>query len=216
MLRAINEIRHYVIKAKDGEIGRCQDFLFDDRHWTIRYMVADTRKWLPGRRVLVSPISLQSPDWQGKRFPVELTREQVKASPPLETDEPVSRQYEGRYFDYHNWPYYWIGPYVWGTYPEPRKLYVKRRLRRGRESELQHHDSHLRSIKEVGGYHIQAAGGEIGHVDDFLADDQTWTIRYLVVDTGNWLLGRKVLIASDWLDHVSWPDQNVYVNLRLD
>jgi hypothetical protein len=175
-------------------------------------MVADTRKWLPGRKVLVSPISLESPDWSGKRFPVKLTRREVKDCPPLEVDKPVSRQYESRYFDHFNWPYYWIGPYPWGLNPTPHELYAERR--RSLEQELKQHDSHLRSIKEVDGYHIQTIDGEIGHVEDFLADHQTWTIRYLVVDTRNWLPGRKVLIASDWLDDVSWSHRKVFVALN--
>ena len=44
MLLSVNELTNYVLSAKDGEIGRCRDFLFDDEHWTIRYMVANTGK----------------------------------------------------------------------------------------------------------------------------------------------------------------------------
>jgi len=109
MLRSVNELINYVIEAQDGEIGRCKDFLFGDRHWAIRYMVADTRKWLPGRKVLVSPIALGDPDWKRGRFPVMLTCRQIEESPPLDEDEPVSRQYETRWFDYYGWPYYWAG-----------------------------------------------------------------------------------------------------------
>ena len=216
MLHNLDEIRHTVIEAEDGEIGRCNDFLFDDRLWTIRYMVADTRKWLPGRKVLVSPISLASPDWQGKRFPVKLTRDQIKESPPLEDDQPVSREYESRYFDYYHWPHYWVGPYYWGLYKEPQGVYTKQDLQPVPKEELQINDSHLRSMKEVLGYHIQATDGEIGHVEEFIADDQTWTIRYLVVDTRNWLPGRKVLVASDWINDVSWSDRKVYVALTRE
>ena len=107
MLSNLSELRHYVIEAIDGEIGRCHDFLFDDRHWTIRYMVADTRKWLPGRKVLISPISLESPDWQGKRFPVKLTREQVKDSPEYNPIAPVDRSYERIVYNYYGIPPYW-------------------------------------------------------------------------------------------------------------
>ncbi|MFZ0243505.1 MAG: PRC-barrel domain-containing protein [Desulfobacterales bacterium] len=214
MLHSLSDIRRSVLEAKDGEIGRCHDFLFDDRHWTIRYMVADTHKWLPGRKVLVSPISVGSPDWQGARLPVQLTREQIKQGPDLAEDQPVSRQYESLYFDYYNWPYYWMGPYPWGTHPEPQLLYVDQQVRREREMELEHSDSHLRSAKEVEGYHIQATDGDIGHVEDFLADDRSWTIRYLVVDTRNWLPGRKVLIAADWFEEVRWADRTVTVGLR--
>ena len=74
-------------------------------------------------------------------------------------------------------------------------------------------DPHLRSTKDVTGYHVQATDGEIGHVDDFIVDDHTWAIRYLVIDTGNWRSGKKVLVAPRWIERVSWSDAEVYVKL---
>lgn len=216
MLRRLDEIRRYVIDAEDGEIGRCNDFLFDDRQWTIRYMVADTRKWLPGRKVLVSPISLGFPGLMNNRIPVRLTREQIKQSPPLEADQPVSQEYESRYFDFYQWPTYWGGPYPWGAFKEPRGLYGQPLVQPTGEEKTQPKDNHLRSTNEVSGYHIQAHDDEIGHVEDFLADDEIWAIRYLVVDTRNWLPGRKVLVARDWFEDVSWTERKVYVNLTRD
>ena len=55
MLRSVDEITGYTLHATDGDIGRCHDFLFDDQRWVIRYIVAKTAMWLPGRKVLVSP-----------------------------------------------------------------------------------------------------------------------------------------------------------------
>jgi hypothetical protein len=107
MLRSLNELKNYILEATDGEIGRCKDFLFDDAEWSIRYMVADTRKWLPGRKVLISPESLSQPDWFRKRFPVPLSRQQIKESPPLEDDEPVFRQYEDLLYNHYGIPPYW-------------------------------------------------------------------------------------------------------------
>ena len=81
------------------EIGRCKDFLFDDQHWTCRYMVADTGKWLPGKRVLISPIFIDAPRWSSGEIPVALTREEVEQAPPLRSDAPISRRYEKEWFD---------------------------------------------------------------------------------------------------------------------
>jgi len=78
MLRSSKEMKNYTLQAKDGKIGRCKDFLFDDQFWTVRYMVANTGKWLPGRKVLISPISLEKPDWVSMRLPVRLTKEQIE------------------------------------------------------------------------------------------------------------------------------------------
>ncbi len=77
-------------------------------------------------------------------------------------------------------------------------------------------DVHLRSAAKVTGYHIEATDGEIGHVEDFIIDDETWEIRYMVVDTRNRLPGKKVLIAPRWIHQVSWDNSKVYVNLSRE
>ena len=214
MLRNVSEILNYVLLARDGEIGRCKDFLFDDEKWTIRYMVADTRKWLPGRKVLISPISLGKPDWSTRRFEVELTRRQIEDSPLLDEDAPVSRQYEILYGNYFGTSSYWDGANVWGSHPNPALL-------RGELDKLATEfegpeENHLRSVKEVNGYHIQAADGDIGHVEDFVVDDEIWALRYVVVDTRNWLPGRKVLVSPQWAVAVDWAEEKLRVDLTTD
>lgn len=210
MLRNISNIRHYNLMAKDGEIGKCRDFLFDDDQWTIRYMVADTTRWLPGRKVLISPLSLGTPQWPDQLLPVDLTKEEIKGSPPLEEDAPVSRQYEMRWSDHYRYPYYWPHGDLWGIRhytPTPSPT------RQEPEKAEDPQGSNLRSIKEVTGYRIQARDGDIGHVEDFIIDDTMWSIRYLVIDTRNWLPGRKVLIAVPWVDHIRWSDEAVHITM---
>ena len=211
-MRSVNAITNYVISAKDGEIGRCKDFLFDDEFWAIRYMVADTGKWLPGRKVLISPISLGDPEWPNRRFAVNLTMKQVENSPPLEEHAPVSRQYERKYFSYYNWPYYGTGGALWGMAPYPAELPVQS-AEEAKETADDPEQSHLRSVKEVTGYYIGAEDGEVGHVEDFIVHEETWSIRYLVVDTRNWLPGRKVLVAPQWISAVDWAAKTVRVGL---
>jgi hypothetical protein len=84
------------------------------------------------------------------------------------------------------------------------------------EKEERHSDPHLRSTREVIGYHIQARDGEIGHVDDLIVDDELWYLRYLVIDTRNWLPGRKVLVAPAWAEQVSWIERKVYIDLKRE
>jgi hypothetical protein len=215
MLRSVKEIFGYVLNAKDGEIGRCKDFLFDDEAWTIRYMVADTGRWLPGRRVLVSPIALGEPDWPSRRFPVRLTKNQIEEAPGLHEDAPVSRQYEMNWTRYYGWPYYWTGSALWATGDYPDELFLQKELAEAaaEEEKMNEADCHLRSVKEVTGYHIQATDTEIGHVEDFILDDRTWTLRYMVVDTRNWLPGRKVLVSPVWIDSLDWGEAKVFVDL---
>jgi sporulation protein YlmC with PRC-barrel domain len=77
-------------------------------------------------------------------------------------------------------------------------------------------DPHLRSTHDVSGYHIQATDGEIGHVEDFIIDDETWAIRYLIVDTRNWWPGKRILVSPQWIERVSWNESKVFVNLSRE
>ena len=74
-------------------------------------------------------------------------------------------------------------------------------------------DVHLRSANEVRGYHIQGSDDAIGHVEDFIVDDETWQVRYLVIDTSNWWFGKKALVAPHWASRVSWEERKVHVDL---
>ncbi len=215
MLRSAKEIIGYELAATDGTFGRCKDFLFDDRQWGIRYMVADTGTWLPGRRVLISPISLEEPDWDARRLKVALTREQIENSPSLSEDEPVSKQFEIDYYGYYEWPFYWVGPGVWGPYALPRDL---RHEIEGSEEpgSGRAEDPHLRSTREVTGYRVAAADREIGHIDDLIVSDEEWIVRYIVVDTRNWLPGRRVLVDPGWFTGIEWPQGKAHTDLTAD
>ncbi len=215
MFRSINGLKGFVIATIDGEIGQCKDFLFDDRHWAIRYMVADTGKWLPGRKVLVSPIALRKPDWEARRFPVQLTRQEIEDSPPLDKDAPVSRQYESSWFDYYGWPYYWFGGGMWGATPYPTALFLKR-LRKAVEKGLEPEESHLRSVNEVTGYQILSKDGKVGHAEDFLVEEEAWVLRYIVINIHNGLPHRKVLVAPTWVTWVDWVSMQIRIELTTE
>lgn len=211
MLRSIKSMFGYIILAKDGDIGKVHDFFFDDEKWTIRYLVVDTRYWLPGRKVLISPVALGQPDWDSMRFPVHLTKEQVENSPDIDTDKPFSRQQQIDLHTYYGWPYYWP---VGGYFVPPPLSPPTKRVKKKPQREMG--DPHLRSTKEVTGYHIGATDGGIGHVEDFISEDEDWVIRYMVVDTKNWLPGRKVLISPQWIERVSWNEKKVHVDLSRE
>jgi len=208
----MKDLKGFFIGARDGDIGEANDFIFDDKNWTVRYLVADTNRWLPGRKVLISPIVVDQADWEGKRLPVLLTQEQVKNSPDISMNEELSAQDEIKYYNYYGLPYYWAGDDIWGQVMLPKDLIaegIDRKIALTNEVNR----SHLRSMKNVTGNSIQATDGEIGHVEDFIIDDETWTIRYLIIDTRNWLPGKKVLVAPPWIASVDWKNSNVYVNL---
>ena len=231
MLRSVKDLEHYAIGATDGQIGHVKDLYFDDDAWVIRYLVVETGTWLSSRKVLITPISIHDPDWVERILPVSITQEQVRNSPDIDTDKPVSRQNEMQYLGYYGYPYYWGGGGMWGEGLYPYALapdfvgYRQDRAERERdqlafiEADRERHrndDPHLRSCEAVAGYHIQATDGEIGHVEGFLVDDETWAIRYLIVDTSNWWLGHKVLISPTWISGVHWSDESVSIDLTRE
>ncbi|MFO1498811.1 MAG: PRC-barrel domain-containing protein [Verrucomicrobiota bacterium] len=213
MFRHCSKIRGYRLGATDGEIGKVEDFFFDDRTWAIRYLVADTGYWLSDRLVLISPHALKQVDDENSVVSVSLGRQQIESSPPITADQPVSRQYEQEYFKYYGWPGYWTGPSLWGPGPYPLYFAPLPPPSMINETQPEPANPHLRSVKELVGYHIQARDGEIGHVADLVVEDATWAIRYLVVDTRNWLPGKKVLVAPPWIENVSWERSMVVADL---
>ena len=117
MLSKAKTLQGYKLESRDGEIGKVNEFYFDDRHWAIRYLVADTGKWLTGRQVLISPYALVAVNKEEQHITIDLTKKQIEASPSLYSDKPVSRQFEQAYYGYYGYPMYWGGPYMWGPYP---------------------------------------------------------------------------------------------------
>jgi len=228
MLRTVDQFEDFTISATDGQIGHVRDFYFDDDTWVIRYLVVDAGSWLSSRKVVISSISLRKPDWAERTLRVSISREQVRNSPDIDTDKPVSRQHEERYLGHYGYPLYWGGAGLWaqGLYPNamtpgftdlgPDSAERERNLQDHLRAEAVRHrndDPRLRSCKAVVGYHIHATDGDIGHVAGFLMDDETWAIRCLVVDTSNWWIGHKVLITPAWINGVDWSDRTVSVDV---
>jgi uncharacterized protein YrrD len=210
MLYRAKTLNGYALDSYDGEIGKVEEFYFDDQHWTIRYLVADTGNWLMDRQVLISPHALVAVKVEEQCITVNLSKKQIEESPSLDSDKPVSRQFEEKYYGYYEWPMYWAGPYMWGSYP-----YIVHDGDNWKEAhkDEKEWDPDLRSTHEVDGYNIQATDGEIGHVEDFIIDDETWAIRYLVISTQNWWPGKKVLVSPQWIKRVSWNESKVFINL---
>ena len=210
MLNETKTLKGYKLNGLDGEIGKIKGFYFDDRYWTIRYLVADTGNWLTDRQVLVSPYSLGMINKSARNIEINLTKKQIEGSPSLDSDKPVSQRFEEAYYGYYSWPMYWAGPEIWGSYPyiphdddqPPKTIEGEKKW-----------DPQLRSTIAVTGYAIQTVDGEIGHVNDFIVDDETWEIRYLIIDTGNWWPGKRILISPRWIKRISWSESNVYVDL---
>jgi hypothetical protein len=226
----MSNLEDYTIHATDGNIGHVKDFYFDDDTWVIRYLVVEASNWLLSRKVLISPIAITAPNWSERELPVSITKEQVKNSPDFDTEKPVSRQYEADYLNYYGYPLYWGAAGLWGDNIDPGTLLtglaaltavgkVQTQDLPGdvvdsRETALKaYENSHLRSCKAVTGYRVEASDGDVGRISGMLIEEDTWTIRYLIIDTGSWWLGHQMLVAPKWIETIRWPEESVSVNM---
>jgi hypothetical protein len=225
MMLVGSALKGFAIEASDGKIGTVSDFLFDDKTWRIRWMVVDTGFWLTGRKTLVHPSAMGQPDYRRQEISVRLTKEQVKDSPDILSDAPVSRQMETNLCGYYGWDPLWGGGNYLGGYssgmggafePPPYRLDSDLLEADRPDSSLCDGDAHLRSVTAVVGYHIQAADGPIGHVENFLVDGNTWGIRYLIIDTKNWWPGQHVLMSPYAVRGISWADRDVTLDVTRD
>jgi hypothetical protein len=221
MLWHVSAINGYSVEASDGNIGTVSDFLFDDRTWMVRWLVVDTGHWLSGRKVLLPPSVLGQISAKDNALAIALSKQQIKDSPEIDTDQPVSRQMEASIYDYYGWSPYWGSSLYTGGYDympgsgmASSYLGSRRREQKIDDARAERSDVHLRSVEAVTGYHIHASDGEIGHVQDFLVEDADWSIHYFIVDTKNWCLGKKILVSSRSAGEIDWT--NRLVSLDVD
>jgi uncharacterized protein YrrD len=214
MLRKFSDIKGFALAALDGGIGKIKELYFDDQSWTVRYVVVNTGGWLAARQVLIAPSSLGIIDEDSKLIAVHLNKQQIEDSPPIDADKPVSRQHEDEWHRYYGYPPYWLGADtmalaggpVFAPPPVPDENAASRKPSG---------DPHLRSTSDVTGYSIHATDGDIGHVDDFIVDDEDWGVRYVVISR-SWWPAKKVILSPDWIDRISWEEMKIFVPLSRE
>jgi len=218
MQRNVKSLIGFSIGATDGEIGKVDEFYFDDETWTIRYLVVKTGSWLLERKVLISPAALNVPDWGNQSFPVNLTKEQVKHSPDIDTEIPVSRQQELELYSHYGWPF--GSPIGVGFYGIGMMGMVDSRIPfeesiAAQYQEKKPHDPHLRGTHEIKGYGIYAVDGAVGTLSDLIIDEH-WKILFLVADTGKEGPGTEVLIPSESIKEISWVNSSIGISIGLE
>lgn len=221
MLYQTSLMEMYNVQAIDDELGGVKDIYIDDEDWVIRYLVVDTRKWLPGKKVLMSPIQFDQVDFINQRIKLADTKENIKEGPSLEEHEPVSRNFEKSLSTYFGWPYYWNGESVWGPYGTPSDLVYNSEKNETPTipdvREEDHDDFHLRSVDELkgefSGYKMKAKDGKIGKITDFIVDDSDWKVHYAIVEKNNLLPGEVYLVPVDWIQNIDHINKEVYVDV---
>jgi sporulation protein YlmC with PRC-barrel domain len=222
MTRTMKGILGSDVVGTDGELGRVTDVYFDDRTWTVRYLVVQPSDVNRSTPFLLSPIAVAAVPDEGQ-IQAEITRDLAVQAPDIGEEQPVSRRMEQASMDHYGWGYYWEGPELWGRWATPLGLATPGPRARPHgmfsepvppevEEELEEERSTLRSVSEVGGYHVQATDDEIGHIEDMLLDEETWRIHCLVVDTSNWWFGKTVTVPADLFGRIEWAEQKIHVD----
>jgi len=213
VLNSVKNLKGYKLKCTDGEIGEVDEFYFDDRFWTIRYLVASTGQDSLKKQVLISPYALREITREEKNIYVKLTKKQAEEAPSPDTDKPVTLQFEEDYYHFFGWPVYWNGLFTWGDYPFIQMGREKTKVQPESKKNWNHS---LRGTRYVTGYKVHAEDGELGKVEDFIIDDETWAIRYLVISLGEWFADKKVLVSPRWIESVSFDELKVNLSLKMN
>ncbi|MFO7907203.1 MAG: PRC-barrel domain-containing protein [Planctomycetota bacterium] len=190
MLIAFQAAMQTTVEGVDCTIGSLQDLIFARESWQIRYLAVATGQFFGRRRALFSPEAVRQIDWSRGSISVDASQEQIVTMPRLDGELP-SRHEERELTGHFGWPPYWETTVPVVTEEPPR----------------------LWGTKELIGYDVDAQDGEVGYVEDLIFDDHSWRIRYLVVDIGSWLSGRRILAAPDWAHEIDWDSRDVRMNL---
>lgn len=214
MNRSVKHLHTYTLVARDGELGSIREMYFDDKNWTIRYLISDLERFPEKDKAAISPVSVEDIDWKNGTIRVDLPKNVVADSPEVDVEKPFNRSKERQLNSYYHFPTYWSGIGLWGNHVYPGLLAeespTEEEERSGGDQENR---VYVHRAKEACGYTIEATDGEIGHVEDLVIEEKTWEIQFLVIDTRNWLPGKKVIVDTHWLDEVNWQDGTVKVSL---
>jgi uncharacterized protein YrrD len=220
------ELLGYPVRANDGDTGKLHDGYFDQQSWSIRYFVVDigdwvldTGRWIPGRKVIISRLAFRQPGRAVRLLFLTLLKEQVNRSPVADLER--LNAYEATIRQLETPP---LSPERLGAdlssvdkpkmFPTPSDKMVQAPLSGNRTNgakKMTKGSPPLSSIKAILGYHLQALDGGIGHVEDVLIDPETWMIHFVVIDTRNWLPGKKVIVAPSQIDLITSTDSTVDV-----
>lgn len=206
----IKKFLGFSLAAADGEIGKVKDVYFDDHNWVIRYLVVETGNWFVMKSVLISPSAvISAPDAESRTIPVALTKEQIKHSPEIDTDLPVSRQQEASLMDYYAWPAYGS---IATMYPTVGMVEEASSLEK-KQVDTEKYDPHLRSFKHVSQYQVHNPNGLVGSVEDLILDLRNWRISDLVLSRNPEMEQGNILIPAEKITNIDLSNYRVNTEL---
>lgn len=219
MLQAVRKFIKMKVRGTDGICGHIQDIYFDEEKWTLRYFLLDTGGWLPGKLVLISPLAIDDIDFKNKILEVNLSKDQIDKCPNPSEHAPITRQMEENYANYYEYPHYWPGMGIWPAVGYDLAYYSRFQNHGHTDQETQSlknkkiKDQHLRTANELKSYSLVAIDGKFGHLEDFIVDDETWELRYLVIDTINWWPSKVIILSPQWIEKIDWVELEIILGL---
>ena len=231
MLFAVSGLAGCPVRASDGDVGSAKDFLFDDDTWKIRWMAVGGGDFLPGRQAFIHPSAIEPLTLPPKpklpmmspgetlELTVNLTRRQIEAGPHSGEGEPVNRDMEALLYDYYGSDPYWGASHFGApVMPNAEQEIVAGAVRHEADAQAPPVDGadHSHSVADFKGYYVHATDGDIGHVENVLADDTNWEIRYLVIATRNWCPGKIVQLSPYAVKNIDWFGQHINMNVTRD
>lgn len=211
----------FTLQAIDGTVGELSDLLFDDKTWHVRWLVMDSGTWLSGRKILIHPSSLQHPESETATLRVQLTRSQVRNSPVIDTDAPISLQMERSLSSYYGYDPdangAWCRSGAQTTPPDgasgPSGGSVAGTIARKRPKAA---EPHLRSVAEVEGYRIRASDGDAGFLKNVVIDDEAWCVHDIVIDVPTWWSVKHVVIPTSAVERISWSERCIRLGMNRE
>jgi hypothetical protein len=210
MIRSVKSVFGFAATMANTYIGELDDFLFNDRSWSVAYGVVDVGDWLLGRKALIPPAAFEQFSWESHALRINLSRQQVENSLDLDDCMPVSHQHRIALEGFFGWSgalaAEGISPrlIIPASIPDAEHAALK--------NLAEHWDPHLRSAREILKYHTETPDGEIARLDDFFLDDEHWEIVSLVVDTRKWLSGTRLLVSPNCTRDISWHTRKVLLD----
>ena len=233
MLFAVSGLMGCPVEASDGEVGVVRDFLFDHETWKIRWMAVEAGDWLPGRRrVFIHPSAIAPFELSPKpslpmmsspatlELTVKLARAQIEAGPHAHEDDPVTRDMEALLYDYYGWDPYWGAAHFGAAVLPNAESQIVERCGAARALTLK--SRRLTAAITCTAWPnsraiiVHAVDGDIGHVENLLADDANWEVRYLVIATRNWWPGKVVQLSPYAVKDIDWFGERINMNVTRD
>jgi hypothetical protein len=212
MLLKTAKLTEYRIELSSEIRGSIFEMYFDDLFWNIQYLLMTSENMEKDKIAIISHLALGKPDDKSKTIPIvgkQGRNEGKEKSTVLKTKEEAES----------------IDPIQIIELPEEYSTIISRNKKatkdliitilKDKNAIYLPSTNHLRSHNEVLGYNIQAKDGDlIGHVDNFILEGNTWKLRYLIVDTRNWLTGgKKILLSPAWIEKINWSSNLVAIDL---